>query len=77
MLKLEEKEHLADLREHHSFRTLLKVIEDLAQEQERRVTSTQIQVGKEAEVLYAKARAEGARQLQAAFLRLFEKPRSK
>lgn len=77
MLKSEEKSLLVDVSSHEGFKVLMRVIDLLAADQERRVHTTPIQVGKETEVLYAKARAEGARRLQVSLLGELKKYRTK
>lgn len=77
ILKGDEKGLLVDLSTHEGFKVLIKTIDLIAQDQERQVAATKIQVGKEAEVLYAKARAEGARNLQNALVRVLTNLRKK
>lgn len=73
MLNSEEKARLRELASHEGFRALVKAIEALVQDQERAANLAPISAGKEADVLYAKCRAEGARKLQAHLLQFISK----
>lgn len=77
LLNGEEKARLLELREHEGFKVLLKAIDLLAQGQEREANAVRIEAGKEADVLYAKCRAEGARKLQAQLAQFLSRKPSK
>ena len=77
MLKLEQKSAIIEVSEHPGFRALMSIIEALVESQEQQTLATPLTAGKESEILYAKARAEGASKLHRDLMREVEKLRTK
>ena len=77
MLKLEQKSAVIEISEHPGFRAFFTMIEALVESQEQQTLATPLTAGRESEILYAKARAEGASKLHRDLLREVEKLRSK
>lgn len=68
MLKGDQKSQVLDLMAQDSFKALTSFLEMLVKHQEDQVVKHRITPGKEAELHYLKAKAEGARSLQLMFL---------
>lgn len=68
MLKGEQKSQVLDLVAQDSFKSLLVFLEMLVKHQEEQVVKHRITPGREAELHYLKAKAEGARALQTMFV---------
>jgi hypothetical protein len=70
MLKGEAKGRFIDLTEHPGFKDLLVVLETLERAQGEELLRTRLVAGKEAEIAYLKAKAEGAEKMRRDFLTL-------
>lgn len=77
LLKGEEKSLIIELSEHPGFRALVNHMGALVQLQEKQLLDRPLMPGQEDELLYDKARVEGARRLVSDLKRSVEKLRTK